>query len=139
MTKVINIHKDSFMFMTGVMSCLWQCHVNLMHTLSNKVLPDSVFKAWLWSYGFWNHCGLLLATVSPLSLEIIALLASLQMEPLTLCYQTLDGLYGLQDNENLRFSTKVYLYCYSSNSIALVWSHGVCHYIFSVGWVIYIQ
>jgi len=27
MTTAINIHKDSFMFMTGVMSCLWQCHV----------------------------------------------------------------------------------------------------------------
>jgi len=39
MTKVINIHKDSFMFMTGVMSCLWPCHVSLMHTPSNKVLP----------------------------------------------------------------------------------------------------
>jgi len=25
MTTVINIHKDTFMFMTGVMSCLWQC------------------------------------------------------------------------------------------------------------------
>jgi len=37
MTTVINIHKDSFMFMTGVMSCLWQCHVSLMHTPSNKV------------------------------------------------------------------------------------------------------
>jgi len=39
MTTVINIHKDSFMFMTGVMSCLWQCHLSLMHTPSNKVLP----------------------------------------------------------------------------------------------------
>jgi len=27
------------MFMTGVMSCLRQCHVSLMHTPSNKVLP----------------------------------------------------------------------------------------------------
>jgi len=50
MTTVINIHKDSFMFMTGVMSCLWQCpswqwHVSLMHTPSNKVLPFySLFK-----------------------------------------------------------------------------------------------
>jgi len=43
MTTVINIHKDSFMFMTGVMSCLWQCHVSLMHTSSNKVLPNSNF------------------------------------------------------------------------------------------------
>jgi len=40
MTTVINIHKESFMFMTGVMSCLWQCHVSLMHTPSNKVLPS---------------------------------------------------------------------------------------------------
>jgi len=39
MTTVINIHKDSFMFMTGVMSSLWQCHVSLLHTPSNKVLP----------------------------------------------------------------------------------------------------
>jgi len=39
MTTVINIHEDSFMFMTGVMSCLWQCRVSLMHTPSNKVLP----------------------------------------------------------------------------------------------------
>jgi len=39
MTTVINIDKDSFMFMTGVMSCLWQSHVSLMHTPSNKVLP----------------------------------------------------------------------------------------------------
>jgi len=30
MTTVINIHKDSFMFMTGVMSCLWQCHLSLI-------------------------------------------------------------------------------------------------------------
>jgi len=36
MTTVINIHKDSFMFMTGVMSCSWQCHVSLMHTLQIK-------------------------------------------------------------------------------------------------------
>jgi len=36
MTKIINIHEDSFMFMTGVMSCLWH---TLMHTPSNKVLP----------------------------------------------------------------------------------------------------
>jgi len=42
MTTVIKIHKDSFMFMTGVMSCLWHCHVSLMHTPSNKVLPPSV-------------------------------------------------------------------------------------------------
>jgi len=41
MTTVINIHKDS-MFMTGVMTCLWQCHVSLMHTPSNKVLPNRV-------------------------------------------------------------------------------------------------
>jgi len=27
------------MFMTGVMSCLWQCHVSLMQTPSDKVLP----------------------------------------------------------------------------------------------------
>jgi len=40
MTTVINIHKDSFMFMTGVMSCLWPCHVSRMHKPSNKVLPD---------------------------------------------------------------------------------------------------
>jgi len=39
MTTVINIHKDSFMFMIGVMSCLLQCHFSLMHTPSNKVLP----------------------------------------------------------------------------------------------------
>jgi len=31
MTTVINIHKDSFMFMTGVMSCLWRCHVSHAH------------------------------------------------------------------------------------------------------------
>jgi len=42
MTTVINIHKDSFMFMTGVMSCLWQCHVSRMHTPSNKVFPNIV-------------------------------------------------------------------------------------------------
>jgi len=29
------------MFMTGVMSCLWQCYVSLIHTPSNKVLPNS--------------------------------------------------------------------------------------------------
>jgi len=28
--------------MTGVLSCLWQCHVSLMHTPSNKVLPKWV-------------------------------------------------------------------------------------------------
>jgi len=39
MTLNDNIHKHSFMFMTGVMSCLWHCHVSLMHTPSNKVLP----------------------------------------------------------------------------------------------------
>jgi len=42
MTTVINIHKDSFMFMTGVMSCL--CHVSLMHKPSNKVLP--ILESW---------------------------------------------------------------------------------------------
>jgi len=44
MTTVINIHKDSFMFMTGVMSCLWQWHDSLMHTPSNKVLPNQYCK-----------------------------------------------------------------------------------------------
>lgn len=39
MTNAINIHKDSFMSMTGVMSQLWQCHVSLIHTPLNKVLP----------------------------------------------------------------------------------------------------
>jgi len=42
MSTVINIHKDYFMFRTGVMSCLWQCHVSLMHTPSNTVLPGIV-------------------------------------------------------------------------------------------------
>jgi len=28
MTTVINIHKESFMFMTGVTSCLWQSYAH---------------------------------------------------------------------------------------------------------------
>jgi len=32
---------DSFMFMTGVMSCLWQCHVSLMHTPSKLMHKTS--------------------------------------------------------------------------------------------------
>jgi len=50
MTTVINIHEDSFMFMTGVMSCSWQCHVSLMHTPSNKVLPYFLVSAGLLWY-----------------------------------------------------------------------------------------
>jgi len=36
MTEVIIIHKDSFMFMTGVMSCLWQYHISLCTLLQIK-------------------------------------------------------------------------------------------------------
>ena len=48
---VINIHKDSFMLMTGVMSWLWRCHISLLDTPSNKVLPY-----WLIASGsFWPN------------------------------------------------------------------------------------
>jgi len=33
---------DSFMFMTGVMSCLWQCHVSLCTPLQIKC-----YQVWL--------------------------------------------------------------------------------------------
>jgi len=60
MTTVTNIHKDSFMFMAGVMSCLWQCHVSLMHTPSNKVLLKntllvSLLALWIWRAKCTKH------------------------------------------------------------------------------------
>ena len=47
MTTVLNIHKDS-MFMTGIMTWLWQYNDNLIHNPSNKVLLIFIMATHTW-------------------------------------------------------------------------------------------
>jgi len=57
MTTVINIHKDSFMFMTGVMSCLCQSYGHpFKQSVTSIFLLNGlyIYKVLLWKKTCWQ-------------------------------------------------------------------------------------